>query len=64
MPGPQFRSLWESPFFADIGAGHYNAEVEKAGVGSGRVSPAIIPDSTNPEVRERQLTAHYGGNVR
>jgi len=42
----------------------YNAEVEKAGVASGRVSPAIIPDYTNPEVRERQLTANYVGNVR
>jgi len=42
----------------------HNAEVEKAGVSGGRVSPAIIPDSTNPEVYERQLTAHYVGNVR
>ncbi len=42
----------------------YNAEVEKAGVSGGRVSPAIIPDYTNPDVRERQLTAHYVGNVR
>jgi succinate dehydrogenase/fumarate reductase flavoprotein subunit len=42
----------------------YNAEVEKAGVAAGRVSPAIIPDYTNPEVRERQLTANYVGNVR
>ncbi len=42
----------------------YNKEVEAAGVADGRVSPAIIPDYTNPEVRERQLTAHYVGNVR
>ena len=42
----------------------YNTEVEAAGVADGRVSPAIIPDYTNPEVRERQLTAHYVGNVR
>ena len=40
----------------------YNAEA--AEVAKGRVSPAIIPDYTNPEVRERQLTAHYVGNVR
>jgi succinate dehydrogenase / fumarate reductase flavoprotein subunit/L-aspartate oxidase len=42
----------------------YNAEVEKAGVADGRVAPAIIPDYTDPEVRERQLTTHYVGNVR
>jgi succinate dehydrogenase/fumarate reductase flavoprotein subunit len=42
----------------------YNAEVEKAGIADGRVSPAIIPNYTDPEVRERQLTANYVGNVR
>jgi len=42
----------------------YNAEVEKAGITDGRVAPAIIPDYTEAEVRERQLTANYVGNVR
>jgi succinate dehydrogenase/fumarate reductase flavoprotein subunit len=42
----------------------YNAEVEAAGITDGRVAPAIIPDYTDPEVRERQLTANYVGNVR
>jgi hypothetical protein len=37
--------------------GKYNAEVEAAGITDGRVAPAIIPDYTEPEVRERQLTA-------
>ena len=41
----------------------YNAEVEKAGIADGRVAPAIIPDYTDPEVRERQLTTNYVGNV-
>jgi succinate dehydrogenase/fumarate reductase flavoprotein subunit len=41
----------------------YNAEVKEAVEGD-RVAPAIIPDYTDPEVRERQLTAHYVGNVR
>ena len=40
----------------------YNAEAKD--VAAGRVSPAIIPDYTNPDVRERQLTANYVGNVR
>ncbi len=42
----------------------YNAEVEKAGVADGRVAPAIIPDYTEEQVRERQLTSNYVGNVR
>ena len=42
----------------------YNREVEQAGVDGGRVAPALIPDYTDPAVRERQLTAHYVGNVR
>jgi succinate dehydrogenase/fumarate reductase flavoprotein subunit len=42
----------------------YNAEVAKAGVADGRVAPAIIPNYTEAEVRERQLTADYVGNVR
>ena len=43
---------------------NYNAEVAKAGISDGRVAPAIIPDYTEEEVRERQLTANYVGNVR
>ena len=42
----------------------YNKEVEDTGCGEGRVAPAIIPDYTDPRVRERQLTANYVGNVR
>jgi succinate dehydrogenase/fumarate reductase flavoprotein subunit len=41
----------------------YNAEVRDAVEGD-RVAPAIIPDYTDPEVRERQLTANYVGNMR
>ncbi len=42
----------------------YNKEVEASGAGDGRVAPAIIPDYTDPEVRERQLTSNYVGNLR
>jgi len=42
----------------------YNDEVAKAGITDGRVAPAIIPDYTEEQVRERQLTANYVGNVR
>ncbi len=40
----------------------YNAEA--ALVADGRVAPALIPLYTDERVRERQLTAHYVGNVR
>ncbi len=40
----------------------YNAEA--AAVADGRVAPALIPLYTDERVRERQLTAHYVGNVR
>jgi len=42
----------------------YNKEVVDAGAGNGRVSPMLIPMYTDERVRERQLTAHYVGNVR
>jgi succinate dehydrogenase/fumarate reductase flavoprotein subunit len=42
----------------------YHREMEQAGIDDGRVAPMIIPDYTDPKVRERQLTAHYVGTVR
>jgi succinate dehydrogenase/fumarate reductase flavoprotein subunit len=42
----------------------YNVEVAESGAGGGRVAPALIPNYIDPAVRERQLTAHYVGNVR
>jgi succinate dehydrogenase/fumarate reductase flavoprotein subunit len=42
----------------------YNREIEEAGVDEGRVAPMILPDYTDPRVRERQLTAHYVGTLR
>ena len=42
----------------------YHAELEAEGVETDRVAPMIIPDYTDPRVRERQLTTHYTGTVR
>jgi succinate dehydrogenase/fumarate reductase flavoprotein subunit len=42
----------------------YNQELEAAGVGLDRISPMILPDYTNPDVRKRQLTAYYQGTLR
>jgi succinate dehydrogenase/fumarate reductase flavoprotein subunit len=42
----------------------YNREVDEAGVGEQRVSPMLLPDYTDPRVRERQLTSHYVGTLR
>ena len=39
----------------------YNQELEKSGIVTDRVAPMLLPDYANPEVRERQLTAHHVG---
>ena len=42
----------------------YNKEVADAGIEGDRVSPMLLPDYTEPGVRERQLTSHYVGTMR
>jgi len=42
----------------------YHKELEKAGIITDRVAPMLLPDYSNPNVRERQLTAHYVGTIR
>jgi succinate dehydrogenase/fumarate reductase flavoprotein subunit len=42
----------------------YNKELEGAGIVTDRVAPMLLPDYSNPDVRERQLTAHYVGTIR
>jgi succinate dehydrogenase / fumarate reductase flavoprotein subunit/L-aspartate oxidase len=42
----------------------YNRELEEAGITTDRVAPMLLPDYSNPEVRVRQLTAHYIGTIR
>jgi succinate dehydrogenase / fumarate reductase flavoprotein subunit/L-aspartate oxidase len=42
----------------------YHRELEEAGVIPDRVAPMLLPDYSNPKVRERQLTAHYVGTIR
>ena len=42
----------------------YNKEAEEAGIDKEHVSPMILPDYTDPRVRERQLTSHYVGTLR
>lgn len=42
----------------------YNEEVDKTGAGTDRVAPMILPDYTDPRVRERQLTTKYVGTLR
>ena len=43
----------------------YHKELEKEGVDvGGRVSPMLLPDYSNPEVREKQLTTKYLGTLR
>jgi succinate dehydrogenase/fumarate reductase flavoprotein subunit len=42
----------------------YHKELEEAGIVTDRVAPMLLPDYSNPDVRERQLTAHYVGTIR
>ena len=42
----------------------YHKELEEAGIAPEWVAPMLLPDYSNPEVRERQLTAHYVGTIR
>jgi succinate dehydrogenase/fumarate reductase flavoprotein subunit len=42
----------------------YHRELDSAGVVTDRVAPMLLPDYSNPEVRERQLTTSYVGTVR
>jgi len=42
----------------------YHKELEEAGIITDRVAPMILPDYSNPKVRDRQLTAHYVGTIR
>ncbi len=42
----------------------YHKELEDAGIDSGRVSPMVLPDYGNPDVKRRQWTSTYVGTVR
>ena len=42
----------------------YHKKLEKVGIVTDRIAPLLLPDYTNPEVRKRQLTAHYVRNPR
>ncbi len=37
----------------------YHRELEASGIATDRVAPMLLPDYANPEVREKQLTAHH-----
>ena len=42
----------------------YNKEVEAAKIKDERVAPMLLPDYSNPKVRERQYTTTYLGTLR
>jgi succinate dehydrogenase / fumarate reductase flavoprotein subunit/L-aspartate oxidase len=42
----------------------FHQQLEAAGVPKDRISPMLLPDYTDPEVRKRQLTSHYIGTLR
>jgi succinate dehydrogenase/fumarate reductase flavoprotein subunit len=43
---------------------NYHQELEKEGVITDRIAPMLLPDYSNPEVRQKQLTTHYRGTLR
>ena len=42
----------------------FHKELEEAGIDRKRISPMLLPDYSNPLVRERQLTTEYQGTIR
>jgi succinate dehydrogenase/fumarate reductase flavoprotein subunit len=42
----------------------YHKELEASGIITDRVSPMVLPDYANPEVKRRQLTTTYVGSLR
>ncbi len=42
----------------------FHKELSNAGIPKNRVSPMLLPDYTDPEVRKRQLTSTYLGTLR
>ena len=42
----------------------YNKEIDDAGVADGRIAPMLLPDYTTPDIKAKQLTAHYEGTIR
>jgi succinate dehydrogenase/fumarate reductase flavoprotein subunit len=42
----------------------FHKELEEMGIDRRRISPLLLPDYSNPLVRERQLTTEYQGTMR
>jgi len=42
----------------------FHKELQEADVEGTRISPMLLPDYSNPQVRERQLTTSYQGTIR
>lgn len=42
----------------------YKKELKNVGIKADKIAPILLPDYTPPEVKQRQLTAHYEGTLR
>ena len=42
----------------------YEKEIKQAGIKTKRIAPVLLPSYTPEDVRKRQVTAHYEGNLR
>ncbi len=53
----------ESPLTLDH-VRRFHKELEEAGIDRNKISPILLPDYSNPAVRQRQLTTYYEGTMR
>jgi succinate dehydrogenase / fumarate reductase flavoprotein subunit len=44
--------------------GKFHNELERIGIDRKKISPMLLPDYSNPLVRERQLTTIYEGTLK
>lgn len=42
----------------------FHRELAEAGIDREKISPILLPDYSNPLVREKQLTTHYQGTLK
>jgi len=42
----------------------FHKELEEVGIDKKKISPILLPDYSNPLVKERQVTTSYEGTIR
>ena len=63
-PADYVKGSWREGALTLDHVTRYHAELASEGIDTVRVAPMLLPDYSNPEVRDRQLTTNYVGTVR